>query len=66
MSSEDTFDDWFKKLTPTDQQALLKHIKDKYFSTLNEGYYGGPSTTRGYYSGPSAGNAVCPTCKRPY
>lgn len=54
----DKFLDWFKKLSPQEQEEIIKHIYSTQGWTALKGVYGGPAPV-------SASSGVCPTCRRP-
>ena len=67
---KETFDNWYEKLTSTQQKEVLDHIFNKHIKSLNEGFFTGPvgKLEKGLFTGPVATFSqrnVCPTCKRP-
>jgi hypothetical protein len=60
-----TFEDWFNKLTETQQKELLDHIFNNKIKSLNEGLFTGPigKLEKGLFTGPIGSNSkTCPTC----
>ena len=63
----DTFENWYKTLTDTQQKQLLDHIFNKQIKSLNEGFFSGPigKLEKGLFTGPISSQRICPTCSRP-
>jgi hypothetical protein len=63
------FEKWFTGLTESQKSELIKYIAENKITSLNEGYFSGPSAggeiTKGLFSGPASSQRSCPVCKKP-
>jgi hypothetical protein len=66
MTVQETFSEWFRQLDQRDQNTLLAHVKDRYFSTPSPlpKVESANTATENYFAEPEKRQAVCPTCKR--
>lgn len=65
MSTIKIFDDWYEKLTTTQQSELLRYILNVKCKVACEGFHAGPAglQTRGLFVAPSGSTAkFCPLC----
>ncbi|EKF9201126.1 hypothetical protein O1B38_003395 [Vibrio cholerae] len=70
MSNKTTFDNWFNKLSKSEQDEIVIHIFSTKLVIANEGFFSGPSGNtleKGLFTGPSgsSGRQVCGCCGRP-
>ncbi|WP_338804360.1 hypothetical protein WDV76_02190 [Xenorhabdus griffiniae] len=68
MSIIKTFDDWYEKLSLSDQNKILEHILNNKHQAGCEGFHAGPSGViqEGLFAAPSGVSVKdrCPVCKR--
>jgi len=68
MSVEQTFSAWFRRLNPREQNAVLRYIRDHYFSRPSPPFTIEATNppAANFLAGPGKEQPVCPTCKRKY
>jgi len=69
MSNKTTFDNWFNKLSQSEQDEIINHIFSTKLIIGTEGLFSGPSgktLEKGLFTGPSgsSGRQVCGGCGR--
>lgn len=66
MSAIKNFDDWYEKLSPSDQSKILEHILNNKCQVACEGFHAGPHGVlqKGLFVAPSGSSALkkCPVC----
>lgn len=66
MSVVKTFDDWYEKLSSSDQNKILEHVLNNKCQVACEGFHAGPHGVlqKGLFVAPSgiSAQSKCPVC----